>query len=260
MEIEYQDIDVHYEDRVAYIILNRPEKRNALSLTMINEIESAIKLCNEKNGIKLIVIKSNIIDPPVFSAGIDLMDLASQVQARFESGLQELIDTMQDRFETIRSCKLPTIAVIDGLCVGAGLELAIACDFRLTTSRSELALNEVQFGLVPDLGGTTHLIRLIGLQAAKRIIMLGQKLSAEDAYRMGLIDWISDSLSSTLQEIINQVSINSENAVIQAKRILNSSLDYDISESMKRDGIAQKKLLESGEPQKRLEQFLKHNK
>ena len=255
---QYNHIILEIQKKVATITLNRPQKRNALSVDMITEIADATHWCNTQNSVlEVIVLRANTDQAPVFSAGIDLKDLAMRIQQLSEEDLPGFVKQVQDHYTTITTSRLPTIAVIDGMCLGAGLELALACDFRIGTPRSQLALNETRFGMIPDLGGTTQLIRLLGSQVAKRVIMLAQTLDAQTSLDLGLLDWLEEDIESRLDKIISQLTSNSAMAVQRAKQLINTSTDLSGQESLRADMTAQLELIRSGEVAERVNGFLR---
>jgi len=250
----FNTIELKLDDTTASILLNRPEKRNALSLAMIEEIATAFDYCNNQETVAVILLKSNL--STIFSAGIDINDLSQQISNREPEELPDLVTTIQDQYHRIANSVKPTIASIDGLCLGAGVELILCCDFRIATSQAVFAINEVKYGLIPDLGGISRLVRLTSVQTAKRLVMLGQQFSSEDALNYGVIDWLTDQPDRQVEELITTLQSNSALAVQHAKQSLNQSLDHDLSAALQQDGVHQLQLIESGEPIRLLRQFL----
>jgi enoyl-CoA hydratase/3-hydroxyacyl-CoA dehydrogenase len=178
----YESIIVKKEEGIGWITLNRPHRLNTLTADMIDEMHSALNEFEADKEIKCIVITG--AGDRAFSAGADVtaftgltpataVDAASKGQALFT------------RFEKIGK---PVIASLNGYALGGGLEMASACDFRLAAENAELGQPETKLGLIPGWGGTQRLIRLVGLAKAKELIMLGERISAEEGARIGLVN------------------------------------------------------------------------
>lgn len=186
---------VNIRDEVGFITLGRLHiqqlqmMQNSLGPEMLTAIKDAVKELEEKE-VKAICFKSNGGGP--FSAGADLNYIAST-----KWNVQKLIEYRnlgKEVMNIIASCKVPTIAVVDGAAVGGGLELVLACDYRVFTDLAVIAMPEVALGIIPDWGGTEKLPAIVGKELAKRLICtanlknLGEKLRGEDCFRVGLAD------------------------------------------------------------------------
>jgi len=169
---------------IAWIILNRPEKLNALTNEMMEDLDEALKNLEGDDEVRVVVIRGAGENAFSVGADINLFKGLSREEAEKESKRwKEIIDD-------IESFPKPTIAAIKGYCLGCGLEIALACDFRLASSNSILGQPEIRLGLIPGAGGTQRLVKLIGLGRAKELLMLGKKISAEEAERIGLVNMV----------------------------------------------------------------------
>ena len=169
---------------IAWIILNRPEKLNTLTGEMMEDLNKALKDLEGDDEIRVVVIKG--AGESAFSVGADInlfKGLSREEAERESKRWKEIIDEVE-------SFPKPTIAAIKGYCLGCGLEIALACDFRLASSNSILGQPEIRLGLIPGAGGTQRLVKLIGLGRTKELLMLGKKISAEEAERIGLVNMV----------------------------------------------------------------------
>jgi 3-hydroxyacyl-CoA dehydrogenase/enoyl-CoA hydratase/3-hydroxybutyryl-CoA epimerase len=181
-------------DGVAWLTFDRPESRVNLLTTavmerldgLLAEVEEAVRIGRAKG----LVIRST--KPGVFIAGADIGEIAAIVDPREAEAKAR---DGQRVFRRLEQLPIPTIAVIDGVCMGGGTELALACAYRLATDRPEtkIALPEVRLGIIPGFGGTTRLPRLIGPRAALELIVTGKSVSARRAERLGLVDEVLPS-------------------------------------------------------------------
>ncbi|ARM76244.1 enoyl-CoA hydratase/isomerase family protein [Acidianus manzaensis] len=176
-----ENISVKKENKIGWIILNRPDKLNALSLAMLTEIEEAIKQFEVDNEVNLVIFTGN---GKAFSAGADISqfkELNSISAINFARKGRKVMDY-------IESLMKPTIAMINGYALGGGLELALACDFRISAEEAQLGLPEINLGIYPGFGGTQRLVRLIGKAKAMEMMMTGDRISSKEAERIGLVN------------------------------------------------------------------------
>lgn len=174
------------EQGVAHLVFNVPdEKMNTFSSEVLDELDAKLNLVAAEKGVKAMIIESS--KPDCFAAGFDLSearDLTNPEQAR------ALVERGRNTFDKVANMPIPTVALVDGVCLGGGLELALACDYRLCTDHksTKLGLPEVQLGLIPGWGGTTRLPRLIGLVEGLTMITSGKIVDSKKAYKLGIVD------------------------------------------------------------------------
>jgi enoyl-CoA hydratase/carnithine racemase len=215
------------------IIFNRVEKRNAMSWQMIEEISSALveaeKLFNQ-NAVRALIIRA---EGSMFSSGIDLNSFLSEENKYGEawrSNLFPLTDDLQRVLTRIEQSSLPTICVMHGMCLGLGMELMLACDFRIAAERTRLGLPETRLGMIPDVGGTARLVKLAGVARAKELVMTGRNTTAEELERWGVLHYVvpKDELLKKADELVAELALAAPLAVSYAKRVIN-----DISETQR---------------------------
>lgn len=175
---------VSYElhGRVAVITIERPERRNAMSLDVFDGLQAGAERADADEAAGAVLVRGR---GGVFSSGIDTSVFASQARDGVTDGF---IDRLQRSFTAFEDCSKPTVAAIEGYCFGAGMQLAIACHLRAVAPSAELAVLEASWGLIPDLGGTYRLPRLVGLGRATDLIVTARRVGAEEALALGLAE------------------------------------------------------------------------
>src|SRR5262245_56232926 len=168
---------VEQKGAVSTIWIDRQPKMNTMTVAMRNEFPTIFGELESDDGVRVIVIRG--AGGKAFSAGGDVSEFLTLEPADLE--------LWGDTLTSAERCRKPVIAAIDGFTMGAGLELAVACDFRVATLRSEFAFPEVRLGMIPGSGGTQRALRLIGMTRGKLFMMTGQRMSAERAEAWGLI-------------------------------------------------------------------------
>lgn len=176
----YQNILLEKEDHVALITLNRPQVRNALDPQTWAEIRAAVRECRLDSDVRVVIITG--AGGKAFASGADIRSLQER------KALAVLKSETQETLSDLENLDKPTIAAIDGFALGGGCELAMACDIRIATDRSKLGQPEVNLGVIPGVGGTQRLQRLVGMGKAKELIFTGDIIDAAEAERIGLVN------------------------------------------------------------------------
>lgn len=164
------------------LTLNRPKQLNAMNAEVLAGIEGPLRATAKDRTVRAVVIEG--AGGKAFIAGADIREMANYGPREAEALSQRTRET----YQAIRACPQPVVAAINGLCLGGGLELAIACDLRIASDRSRFGLPEVTLGVLPGGGGTARLARLVGAAVAKRLTLTGEIVDASTALRMNLID------------------------------------------------------------------------
>ncbi len=210
------------EDRGAtrHVVLNRPEKRNAMSQELLRALADALREAAEDESVHCVVLRG---EGPVFSAGVDLAELA---ESSSEPGrLRPFRDTFLACPNLCEAMTKPVVCQIHRTCVGGALEVALGCDLRIASDDAQLGLPEVKFGIIPDVGGSTRLPAVVGLGRAKELIMTGRTIDAAEAERIGLINRVvaPDELEQATEALVEELLANSHVAVGRAKRVIDAS-------------------------------------
>jgi enoyl-CoA hydratase/carnithine racemase len=213
---------VFTEDRgpVRHVVLNRPEKRNAMSQELLRALSAALREAAAEQSVQCVLLRG---EGPVFSAGVDLGELAES------SGRVGMLRPFREVFlECANLCEemaKPVVCQIHRTCVGGALEVALGCDLRVAADDAQLGLPEVRFGIIPDVGGSTRLPAVVGLGRAKELVMTGRTIGAEEAERIGLVNRVfpAEELEEGAQSLLDELLANSPVAVGRAKRVLDAS-------------------------------------
>ena len=185
----------------------------------------------------------------VFSAGADVEMLTRIGEMYTREQTHEEICKWRAAFDSLEALPQVTIAAVNGLAFGGGVVLALACDFRLASSRAIFGLPEIKLGMVLALGGTQRLARLVGASAAKEMILRGRNVTAIEAQRLGLVHRVSDpgDLMGLAQSWAERAVQNSPRAIALAKRLIDQSFERDANASAEAETAAQVELLHSPE-------------
>jgi enoyl-CoA hydratase/3-hydroxyacyl-CoA dehydrogenase len=181
MSKAYETIKVERDEDILWITLNRPHRLNAFNDVMMEELYDALMTAERDPSIKCVVITGE--GDRAFSAGADITAMPKVTPVNGESFSRY----GQEVFGFIEKMSKPVIAAINGYALGGGLELALACDFRIAAEHAEFGQPEINLGLIPGWGGTQRLARIIGIAKAKELIMLGERIKADEALKIGLV-------------------------------------------------------------------------
>jgi enoyl-CoA hydratase/carnithine racemase len=207
-------------DAVRHVILNRPEKRNAMNQELLRALSEALREAADDRSVHCVVLRG---EGPVFSAGVDLVELVSL------GGEPGVLRPFRNVFlECANLCETmpkPTVCMIHHTCVGGALEVALGCDLRVASSDSKLGLPEVRFGIIPDVGGSSRLPAVVGLGRAKELIMTAGLIDAAEAHRIGLVNRVAPpaELDQATDALVEELLANSPVAVGRAKRVIDAS-------------------------------------
>ncbi|MBL9123400.1 MAG: enoyl-CoA hydratase/isomerase family protein [Planctomycetaceae bacterium] len=234
------DGDLHH------VILNRPEKRNAITPEMLEQIGAAVAQADALPAVRAVIVSGA---GPIFSAGIDLMSLAQSKAdtAGVDPGrwLRRLADRLQYALHMIEGTEVPVIGALHGQVMGLGLELALAFDLRVAAADLKLSIPEARLGLVADVGGTTRLCRTVGPARAKDMLFTARPVEADEALAWGLVNRVVPT-SDVLQcaaDLGRQIAANAPLAVGMAKRIVDQGDGLDKHTQMALERWAQSQLI-----------------
>ncbi len=222
-------VTTHQRDTTFEIVLNRPEKRNAINAAMFRQFDAAVTQANRTPGLRAVVIRGA---GESFSAGIDvstLLGLAESHGPHWQQRMRAITDEFQGVLTRLERLELPTIALLHGHCLGLALELALACDLRLAAEGTQLGLPETLLGIIPDVGGTTRLTRLVGPARAKELIFTGRRIDAAQAERWGIVNGVvaRDELAGAGDALAAEIAAAAPLAVGMAKRVIDGLADID---------------------------------
>ncbi len=218
------------KDQVAFITLNRPESFNSINEELAQRLIEALQTCEDDDNIRAVVIKAN---GKAFCAGQDLKEVSDpEVNPGFERLLKERYHPIVDK---IRKIEKPFVAAVQGVAAGAGANFALACDIILASEKASFIQAFSAIGLIPDSGGTYFLPRILGLQKASALAMLGDKISAQEAERLGMIYKAlpGHQLEEEVQTLALRLATMPTKGLGLTKRAFNASLTNDFDSQMK---------------------------
>src|SRR5437899_3290853 len=236
---------VRYEvsGSVATVTIARPDVRNAMDMEVFAGLADAGARAGADPTVRAVVVTG---EGPNFSSGID-----TSVFTSGDNGSPSDIDIgrLQSSFTIFEQILKPTIAAVAGPTFGAGLQLAIACDFRVAAADVQLSVMEVRWGILPDLGGTQRLPRLIGLGRAKELAMTARRVGADEALQMGLVNKVvaAGTHLQSATEWTRDVAAGPPLALAAIKRLMNSAFDAPVREGLDREATAQRRILASSD-------------
>lgn len=215
----YENITANAEDHIGVITINRPEKLNALNRATITELNEAIMAYDANSYVKAIIITGS--GEKAFVAGADIAEFANFNVEEGEK-LAALGQTLL--FDLIQNLGTPVIAAVNGFALGGGLELAMACHFRIASDNAKMGLPEVSLGVIPGYGGTQRLPQLVGKGRAMEMIMTAGMVGAEDAKAWGLVNHVvpQAELMDFTKGIASKIIKNSPVAIGKAIAAVNA--------------------------------------
>jgi len=216
------------ENAIASIILNRPEKYNSFNRELALELQAALDDCQEDTTIRAIYLTGS---GKAFCAGQDLQEIVDPEGPELSTILAEHFNPIITR---IRELQKPVICGVNGVAAGAGANIALACDITVAAQSATFIQAFSKIGLIPDSGGTFFLPRLIGFQKASALMMLGDKITAEEAERMGMVYKVfaDKAFEKEVQQLTAQVAQMPTRALALIKRALNKSMGNDLENQL----------------------------
>ena len=218
--MEPENILLEHEKGIATIFINRPEKLNALNRATIQELHDSLKLADENPDVRVIIITGS--GEKAFVAGADIAEFA---HFSAEEGTQLAAKGQQILFDFIENLKTPVIAAINGFALGGGLELAMACHFRIASDNAKMGLPETSLGVIPGYGGTQRLAQLVGKGRAMEMILTAGMIDAETAKIYGLVNHVvpQADLMATYTILAHKIMKNSPVAIGKAIEAVNAN-------------------------------------
>jgi len=224
--MEYENLVVEKDGNVAIVKINRPKVMNALNTSVLNEIRDVFNELDADEDVYCCVLTG---EGKAFVAGADIAEMkdmsGEQARAFSENG--------QDAFRTIERISKPVIAALNGFALGGGLELAMACDFRLASEKARLGQPEVSLGVIPGFCGTSRLRRLIGEGNARLLLLTGEMVTAQDALRMGLVQGVfsPETLMEEVMEKAKSIASRGPQSLRMMKKIMSVNAELGLEGS-----------------------------
>lgn len=217
----YQTLIYEKKENIGVLTINRPQRMNAISNELTSELKKFLDEIENDDELRVLVITG--AGDKAFVAGADINELVDRdalIGRRVSRQRQEI-------FSRIENLHVPAIAAINGYALGGGLELALACSIRVCSDKAQFGAPEVKLGIIPGDGGTQRLPRLVGLGRAMEMILTGDFIDAEEAYRIGLVNKIvpHEELMEKAMELAKKIASRPPLAVRYAKEAVNRSLE-----------------------------------
>lgn len=239
---------------IAQVTINRPEALNALNAEVLTTLRDTVAGLQGKA--KAIIVTG--AGGKAFVAGADIAEMAGfdpEAAAAFSRRGQEA-------FQTLAAFPGPSVAAINGYCLGGGLELALACDIIIASEKAVLGLPEATLAVVPGFGGTQRLPRRIGMGRAKMMLMTGEQVKADEARKMGLVERVvpPDELQSEARSLVQAILKNGPLAVAAIKRLVNDGADKTLPSALELEADAFGEMFGTGDQKEGMHAFLEKRK
>ncbi len=250
----FMNIGFTVQDLIATITIDRPDVRNAVDEPTAAEIERALAEAEESRDVRVTVFTGG--GEKVFVSGADLKDL------HFRKSRQVLEACLNRLFSRIDAFPKPTIASLNGHALGGGMELALACDFRIAAAGAKLGFPEVGLGILPGAGGTQRLPRVVGLARAKEMILTADLTEAAQALGLGLVNRVvpREDLARTTRELAEKLAARAPVALRLAKSALNLSARVPLDSGLAFEVLSQTILFETKDKKEGIAAFLEKRK
>lgn len=233
---EYQSLTWELDGHVATVTLNRPEKKNAMTWSMFNEIRDAFDRASSDDRVRCLVVTGA---GGAFCSGADLSDPANLVDSVF--AFKDRMRTIHAIVSAVVHCTVPTIAKVTGIAAGAGCNLAFCCDLVVATHESAFAELFVKRGLVVDFGGSWALSRLLPLNRAKELALLGDTLTSAEAARWGLVNRLCDAseVDQVVKDLTARIVALPPRTATMIKENLNRAAERSLEQNLDAESLTQ---------------------
>lgn len=237
--MSYKCFDVSIADKVAHIVLNRPEKRNAMSADFWRELPEIVRDIDENAKARVIVISST---GPVFSAGIDVTMLGSDVTGdgnknhpAYGASFLSTVKRLQGAFSSLEECRIPVLVAIQGGCFGGGVDLITACDMRYGTADSFITVFEIKVGMAADVGTFPRILNHLPEGLVRELAYTGRKMHADEAKAQGLYNEVFETQEEMMEGVLKiaaEIASMPPMAVFGCKRAITYGRDHSTADAL----------------------------
>ena len=226
------------EGHIAHLILSRPEKRNAMNFDLWNDLRDAVRALEKEPDVRVVILRG---EGPSFSSGLDTSPentlfhvMTEDSKIVIQQKFYKIVREIQDIYRAVERLPFPVIAAINGHCLGIAMELVLTADFRVCSDDTIFAIQEVELGMIPDMGGCRRLVSTVGPGMTKELILACTRIDAAEALRIGLVNHVypNDDLLNAATELAQRVADLPPLGVKHAKKCINSDLNRQMSESL----------------------------
>ncbi|RPG48920.1 MAG: enoyl-CoA hydratase/isomerase family protein [Gammaproteobacteria bacterium TMED1] len=249
MAKEFHCILYETNDPLALITINRPEKHNAISLQTLEELQVSVNLAEKDESIRVIAITG--AGGKAFASGSDLKEVA---QRDLKKALEPIVQGLAAQLESIPK---PTIAAIDGICMGGGLEIALGCDLRVCSPNSRFGTPEGKLGIIPGGGATARLPRIVGRAWAMEMMLMGEPITAERALQIGLVTRLvkQDELLSEVQRMAEHLASFAPFVPQFIKTMIHKGMEGSLSSALAMEKFGQGALIQTEDKEEGMDAF-----
>lgn len=221
---ELRFVRIEHVLHVSTVVINRPDKLNALDADVLADLEAAFASVRDRAETRCAVLTG---EGRAFVAGADIASMRNMSEAE----ARDFADRGHRLMASIEALRFPVIAAVNGFALGGGCELALACDFIHASEKAKFGLPEVGLGVIPGFGGTQRLARRVGLGMAREWVFSGRNYDAAEAHRIGLVNRVHapEALVSEVQQLAQEIAMRGPLAVATAKRVMREGVDVPLS-------------------------------
>lgn len=246
------------DNGILTIVLNRPSKLNAFDEQMIREMRSVIWKANFDDQIRVIVITG---EGRAFCSGRDIsgLDYENNLET---SGYRAYVRANHELFDDIEAIEKPVIAAVNGMCAGGGVEMAIACDFRMASANATFLLPENQLGVIPASGACSRMIQMVGIGRLKEMVIAALPIDVQEAYRIGLVNRVfpAEILMSKTMEFARELLKRAPQAMGMGKHIINMCQNVDTETGRLLERLGQSVLIRTSDNKEGMQSFREKRK
>ena len=252
--MDFNEILYEVDGPLALVTINRPARHNAISLDTLEELHGALRLAATDDDVRVIAITG--AGGRAFASGSDLSEV---LHRDFRKALEPIVQGLADQLE--RTPK-PTIAAIDGICMGGGLEVALGCDLRIATHRSRFATPEGKLGIIPGGGATARLPRIVGRGWAMEMMLMGEPIDAERALSIGLVTRLvePEELLPETRRVAEHLASFAPFVPRTMKAMVNFGMEASLAGALMLEKYAQGALVQTEDKQEGITAFLEKRK
>ncbi|WP_338173738.1 enoyl-CoA hydratase/isomerase family protein [Candidatus Poseidonia alphae] len=262
LKVELLPIDDEHDiGFIACLTIDRPDKLNALNAEVMDGLKAVCAWVEARDDVRVLIVTGAPPNPPAegkrakphaFVAGADITEFAG-------AGSEVIrVKFTDNAVEALWNLSKPTIAMVDGVALGGGCEVACSCDIRIATDRSRFGAPEINLGLIPGYGATQRLERLVGYGKAHEMIMTGDMVPAEEAHRIGLVNHVvaPEELKDTVYSMARRIGTKSSHALRVGKEVVRSALDESLTEGVATEAAAFAGLFDSEDKEIGVQAFI----
>ena len=258
--MDFETILLEKDVGVATLTLNRPDRLNSCTTGMYRELSMIMRQINRDDEIKVVILTGA---GRGFCAGSDVSDrLANRIEKGGEENRFEILQQVGSTALDVADVDKPIIGAINGVAVGAGLSLALLCDIRVASDKARFGAVWVNMGLIPDVGATYYLPRVVGIEKAVELMVTGDIINADEALRIGLVNKVvsSEQLMITAKELATKIAAGPSVAIELIKRGLRRALNNDLKTQLDYESCAQNICRKTKDHKEAIQAFMEKRK